>query len=397
MGMERSIKNSDGALLRESFAFGQRIRREAHRHPELSGRETRTSSLLQQELRELGYSVAVLDGSPSFLAFNSACAHFALGLRAELDALPIQENPNEKEVVSEHAGIMHACGHDMHMGIACAFAYYLAKADRGTTNSSGVLFIFESSEESLPGGAQAILESEVFKARRPSTMFAFHCDPAWPVGSLASKPGEYMASGDELHFTVRGQGGHGALPQEHDDPLLAGAHLVIAMQSMMTRTVPADIPAVLSVGRFEALGATNVIPDVATLQGTFRAHNEAWRAVVKKNIRAVAQGIGDAFHVDIETRIVEGYPTLINSPELYERASVVSEELTPSVRFERVGLRMTTDDFAYFAQAIPSLYVRLGVGTDGGKLHTATFCPDEEAIGVALEWLLAYYRSLAKG
>lgn len=389
--------DSAANTLHEAIAFGQRVRREAHRRPELSGQEWETSRFLQSELKALGYSIAPIDMGPSFLAFEPTRSRFTLGLRAELDALPIAEQREGNELSSERAGIMHACGHDMHMGIACAFAYLLSRAGGAPGRDDGVLFIFESSEEVLPGGAQAVLASEAFAARQPATMFAFHCDPAWPVGTLASKAGEYMASGDELHFAVRGQGGHGALPHEHDDPLLAAAHLVVALQSMMGRTLPADTPGVLSIGRFEALGATNVVPDSVTLQGTLRMHNEAWRAAVKQNIRNVAAGVGIAFHVGVETNIVEGYPTLTNSPRLYAKARAASTQLGRPIRFEKVGLRMTTDDFSYFAQAIPSLYVRLGVGPESGNLHTATFCPHEEAIGVGVEWLAAYYQLLTAG
>lgn len=383
--------------LREAIAFGQRVRRAVHRRPELSGLEWETARLLQEELQALGYSVAPIGGGASFLAFDPACTRFTLGFRAELDALPIAENHAADKVTSEREGVMHACGHDMHMGIACAFAYLLAAHRSAESRGDGVLFVFESSEEVLPGGARAVLESEAFAVRRPATMFAFHCDPAWPVGTLASRAGEYMASGDELHFAVRGRGGHGALPHEHDDPLLAAAHLVVALRSMMGTTLPAEVPGVLSIGRFEALGATNVVPDTASLQGTLRMHNEAWRAAVKENIHRVAKGVGEAFHVEVQTRIVDGYPTLTNSPRLYAEAQAVASGMTRGVRFEQVGLRMTTDDFSYFAQAIPSLYVRLGVGPESGNLHTAGFCPDEGAIGVGVEWLAAYYQHLTAG
>lgn len=383
--------------LHDSIAFGQRVRRAVHRRPELSGQEWETSRFLQSELQALGYSIAPIDMGPSFLAFNPACSRFTLGIRAELDALPIAEQSGGRELSSEREGIMHACGHDMHIGIACAFAYWLSRQGVASSHDDGVLFIFESSEEVLPGGAQAVLACEAFTTRQPATMFAFHCDPAWPVGTLASKAGEYMASGDELHFAVRGRGGHGALPHEHDDPLLAAAHLVVALQSMMGRTLPADTPGVLSIGRFEALGATNVVPDSVTLQGTLRMHSEAWRVAVKRHIRNVAEGVGTAFHVDVETNIVAGYPTLTNAPHLYAKAQAASTRLSRPIRFENVGLRMTTDDFSYFAQAIPSLYVRLGVGPDSGNLHTATFCPNEEAIGVGVEWIAGYYQLITAG
>lgn len=388
-------RSDDGKIFSEAYAFGQRLRRAMHRHPELSGREFASSSLLQRELQAIGYQVESIDGGPSFLAFSPSCNHFRVGLRAELDALPITEQ-NASALASATPGVMHACGHDMHMGVACAFAYYLSRQPERDAGG-GVLFVFESSEEVLPGGARAILSSASFQRRRPDAMLAFHCDPGWPVGTLASRPGAYMASGDELHFTVRGKGGHGALPQDHDDPLLAAAHLVVALQSVTTRTVPAAVPAVLSIGRFEARGTTNVVPDEVKLQGTFRTHSEEWRAKGKEAIRRVAQGVGAAHGVAIEANIIEGYPTLTNSPALFERAVALQRELHRVTRFETVEPRMTTDDFAYFAQQIPSLYLRLGVGTASGGLHTPTFCPDEEAIAVALEWLAACYELQTPG
>lgn len=383
--------------LREAIAFGLAVRRAVHRQPELSGQEWATARFLQKELTALGYSISTIDTGPSFLAFDPACRRFPLGLRAELDALPIEELSTNEGPKSEYAGVMHACGHDMHMGIACAFAHHQAKTRSARGHDAGTLFVFESSEEVLPGGARAVLASDAFAARKPDSMFAFHCDPAWPVGTLAGRAGEYMASGDELHFAVRGHGGHGALPHEHDDPLLAAAHLVVALQSMMGRTLPAAVPGVLSIGRFEALGATNIVPDTASLEGTLRMHNETWRATVKARIRNVAEGIGKAFNVNVETNIIEGYPTLINSAALLAKAQDAAARLGGQMRFEGVGLRMTTDDFSRFAQAIPSLYLRLGVGPNCGNLHTSTFCPNEEALGVGVEWLTAYHELLTAG
>ena len=163
---------------------------------------------------------------------------------------------------------------------------------------------------------------------------------------------------------------------------------------MMVRALPPGVPAVLSIGRFEALGATNVVPDVVEMQGTLRTHSEEWRAKIKENIRTVAKGIGEAFNVTVEPTLIEGYPTLFNDPGLFSKALSVGGRMRRPVRFETVGLRMTTDDFAYFAQTLPSLYVRLGVGTTSGHLHTATFCPSEESIAVALEWVIEYLRAL---
>lgn len=358
-----------------------------HAHPELSGQEWATSRYLQQQLQELGWETCpVSASSPSFLAYCSGACVPAWGLRAELDALPVHEATG-LPFASQCDGVMHACGHDMHMAIACGMAA-LASAV-GAANMP--LLVFESSEEKLPGGAQAILSSEHFDSLRPRHMLAFHCDPSLPVGQIGFHEGAFMSSGDEVNITVRGRGGHAALPHQLIDPVVASAHVMLALQTIHSRSVSPFVPSLLSFGNVICHGAHNLIPDEVRLEGTLRTHSEEWRAQAKVLIRQIACASAESLGAKAEVDIADGYPVLYNDPQYMQciRACVQTVERVTCVD---VPQRMTTDDFAYFAQSLPSAYLRLGVG-DAGALHAADFCPDEGALRVALQALIA----VAKG
>ena len=286
-----------------------------------------------------------------------------MGFRAELDALPIQEPT--REGASEHHGVMHACGHDMHAALAMGLAWERdAVAGEGYPN---LLLIFESSEEVLPGGALTILHSEAFATYRPDRMLAFHCDPDLPTGTFGLKEGQYMASGDELWITVRGKAAHGALPHTGVDALLVAAHILVALQSVVSR--PAEV----------------------RLEGTLRTQSETWRREAKARIAAIVQHTAAAFGAEATLEIREGYPVLCNDLQLTQRAKRLLEQ--KEVTVQQLGKRMTTDDFAYFAQEIPSLFLRLGVGPTG-NLHSGEFCPDERALAYGLEALTLLVREL---
>lgn len=371
------------AQIREGYDYGCAIRQTIHCHPELSGHEHATSALLQQELTSMGYSIATIPHSESFLAYRPSGVQPLFGLRAELDALPIQE-ATEASPRSETNGVMHACGHDLHMGIALGFAKALSRLD--CPSEQVPLFVFESSEEVLPGGAQAILESAAFTQHRPRRMLCFHSEPSLSVGTVGVRAGRYMASGDELHMVVKGRGGHAAMPEKLADPLLAACDLVLQLQAVSGRLAPAQIPTVLTVGRLVADGATNVVPDVVQLEGTFRTHDETWRAQAKELICTIAAGVAKVHDVTIDVHIEDGYPALFNDTSLADTFERLCGQASLVVECQDLDFRMTTDDFAYFAQAMPSLFIRLGVGPTGA-LHTSSFAPREEAIRVALQLL----------
>lgn len=374
--------------------FVRTVRRTLHRHPELSGKERRSSAYLQGILDERGWEIAPIPHTTSFLAYKTGRLPYTVGFRAELDALPIHEVGSEqtREYASETPGVMHACGHDMHAALAIGLALERDAAEgEGYPN---LLLVFESSEEVLPGGAQAILASEAFAAHRPDLMLAFHCDPDWAVGTLGIRGGQYMASGDELWVTVHGKAAHGGLPHTGVDTLLVAAHILVALQSVVARNVPSAESVVLSFGHVACEGRMNLIPAKVRLEGTLRTQSETWRREAKERIAAIVQHTAAAFGATASLEIREGYPPLCNDQRLAERAAQLLTQ--HGDRVEPLGLRMTTDDFAYFAQRFPSLFLRLGVGRTG-NLHSGEFCPDEGALAHGLSVLPLLVCNLWRG
>lgn len=373
------------ASLEEAFALARTVRRHIHRHPELSGAESATALYLQELLQKREWQLFPLKGTTSFLAYKAGSRPFTMGYRAELDALPIQEV--EGPLSSLNKGVMHACGHDLH----CALAIGLS-ALRDSLNEKdwpNLLLVFESSEEVLPGGASDILNSSEFQLHRPDAMYAFHCEPELPVGVIGLCAGQYMASGDEIRIRIQGKAAHGALPHTGVDTLLVAAHTLIALQTIASRNVPPDSPVVLSFGNVECNGRMNLIPDSVRLDGTLRTHSESWRAEAKTLLHRIVEHTAATFGAQAQVEITEGYPTLFNDERLTERARTLLHGMENGNVVE-LRKRMTTDDFAYFSQKIPSLFLRLGVGPTG-NLHSASFCPSEEALlyGLRSLFLLA--------
>lgn len=367
--------------MEQALTFAREVRRHIHQHPELSGAECATSSYLQTLLAARDWQLFSLPDTTSFLAYKAGKRAFTLGYRAELDALPIQEASSEFS--SQNAGVMHACGHDMHMGLAMGLSKL--RDELPDANWSNLLLIFESSEEVLPGGALTVLHSDAFQTHKPDAMLAFHCEPELPVGSIGLCTGQYMASGDEIRITINGKAAHGALPHTGIDSLLVAAHTLVALQSIASRNAPPSAPMVLSFGNLECHGRMNLIPASVRLDGTLRTHSETWRAEAKELIRRIAEHTAATFGATASVDITEGYPSLLNNEALAERArillqGVVERELVP------LGKRMTTDDFAYFTHQLPSLFLRLGVGPTG-NLHSAEFNPSEAAFEYGLRAL----------
>lgn len=376
--------------LRQALEQGVQARRHIHAHPELSGQEAKTAHFIKKSLYNWKWEILSIPSSHSFLAYWNALAPRTLGLRVELDALPLTEQTN-LPYSSTHQGIMHACGHDMHMGIAVALAHTIAHAT--TPPPANILLAFESSEEKLPGGAQQIIESEPFRAHLPTHMFALHCEPTLGVGEIGIAEGAYMASGDEIYITITGRGGHAALPHTLIDPLLTAAHMLIAMQTITSRLAPPNTPTVLSFGRIEHTGAMNLIPDTARLEGTLRTHCSTWRQEAKELIARIAINTAATHGATADVEILAGYPPLYNSASLAQAAQRILNSTPEIHRVVPLEPRMTTDDFSYFAQILPSLFLRLGVG-ETGNLHSATFCPNEGAMGIGLTALLSLIHTL---
>lgn len=361
------------------------MRRHLHRHPELSFHETETSAYVAARLSEMGIPIKT-----GFGGFGGEAGHGIVGLieggkpgrtialRADMDALPIVEDKIH-EVRSENEGVMHACGHDLHTASLLTVCKILMGMRAELPGK--YIVIFQPGEESWPGGASLMLKEKALSAFgcEPEAVVGAHVLAEMPVGHTGFRPGAYMASGDEIHLHIMGNGGHGGMPHLLTDNVLIGCETVVAMQHLVAREVPATIPMVLSFGKFEADGATNVIPDKVYICGTMRTMNEEWRARMKKRITTVAQSLAEAYGAHTEVEIRHGYPSVCNNPELTLRAKSLTESLIGSENVEDMPLRMTAEDFGYYTVRYPSVFYRFGVGSASGA-HTPGFCPDEEAL-----------------
>jgi len=308
-----------------------------------------------------------------------------------MDALPITEK-NDIAFASENQGIMHACGHDLHMAALIGTAIILNSLRNEFEGT--VLLIFQPAEEKLPGGAQMMLCDGAFKNRDPYVIIGQHGFPGIASGKVGYKPGIYMASSDELYIKIKGKGGYAATSHNLIDPVLISAHIIVALQQIVSRNADTAIPSVLSFGKIDAQGATNVIPSEVTLEGTFRTMNEPWRAEAHEKIRNLASSTAESMGGSCEINIVKGYPVLENNVQYTLKAAQYSRQLLGNDNVINLDLRMTSEDFACYAQQFPAVFYRFGTTDANGKyaepLHSGTYMADERSLVTAmanLSWL----------
>lgn len=381
------MTNNDILALADGvFEYVKRVRRDLHEHPEVSFHEEWTSAYVERQLRAMGISYQKGFAQYGIRAIIEADAPGeTVVLRADMDALPIEEDKSH-QVCSTIDGVMHACGHDMHTAILLGVAQILI--DNRKSWSGRVVLLFQPSEEVWPGGAIRMLNDGVLDGFEPKVVMAHHVMPDLEVGKVGFCPGAYMASGDEIHLRIKGHGGHGGVPHLLTDTVLAGAQMLVALQELVAREVPATVPTVLSFGRFEALGATNIIPDDVYLAGTLRTMSEETRVYMKKRIREVVSALSTAFRVETSIDIKDGFPVVMNNEERCAEVQAAAESLIGKANVVRMGVRTTAEDFGYYTQRYPSVYYRFGVGASG-NVHTSHFDPDEECMRTAVAVMLA--------
>ncbi len=366
-------------------------RRHLHRNPELSFHEHETAAFIAQALRDIG--LEPLEG----VGGTGVVAHVRGGepgpvvaLRADIDALPITEDSGV-DFPSERPGVMHACGHDVHTACLLGAAKLLHQNREALAGT--VRLVFQPGEEQIPGGANAMIAAgvlgEMDGVAAPVRMFGQHVAPQLPAGVLGVRSGAFMASADEIYLTVRGQGGHAAQPEVLVDPVLVQAHILVALQSVVSRNCPPGVPSILSFGRVEALGATNVVPDVVQIAGTFRSMDEDWRARAHGLIRLIAEQTAAAFGATCGVEIRIGYPALVNDPESAAIARTTAEALVGAARVVDLPMWYASEDFAFYAQRVPAAFSVIGVGPSPHGLHTPRFVVDEEALRVGPAFLAA--------
>ncbi len=374
-------------LAGEVFPEVVRLRRAIHRQPELAFEEYETARLVKQTLAPLGLTMQTGVAKTGVVAtLQGGRPGPSIMLRADMDALPIHE-ANDFDFASQHPGKMHACGHDAHTSSLLGTALILHRIREHVHGA--VRFVFQPSEERLPGGAQAMMEegalAESAAGAAPEVAFGQHVTPELPAGTLGVRSGMYMASADELYLTVRGQGGHAAAPHRlRADAVLAAAHVVTALQSIVSRHCPPDVPGVLSIGRFIADGATNVLPEAVRLEGTFRAMDEAWRFRAHELMRRVATHTAEAFGAEVDFEIRVGYPALYNHPAPTAFVREAAVDYVGEAHTVDLDLWFASEDFAYYLRAVPGTFYRLGTGNEARGithgLHTPRFTIDEEAL-----------------
>jgi amidohydrolase len=347
----------------EIFADVRSWREHLHRFPEPSFHEKNTMLFVSEVLRKFGIPHEVNVAETGVVAWISADYHTkedaCIGLRADLDALPIQEE-NDVPYKSEIDGWMHACGHDVHTSILLGAAAIL-QAHRNDLKKP-LKLIFQPGEEMNPGGASLMMKAGVLQNPTVEKMYALHVFPEMEVGNIGLRAGLYMASSDELHVEIKGVGGHGALPEKCVNPIEMGAVWMSKAKERIERSCPQDVPHVLTFGRFEALGSTNVIPSQAQLKGTFRTMDESWRSKAHQILAEEAAAVSQQFGGTIELQVSKGYPFLKNDEHLTRQTSNLFERIFGESQIHELALRMTAEDFAFYSQEIPVCFFRLGVG-----------------------------------
>jgi amidohydrolase len=366
-------------------------RRHLHAHPELSFSEKETSAFIKARLDELNIPwTGMADTGVVGTIKGAQSSDRLIALRADMDALPITEL-NPIDYASRHPGVMHACGHDAHTASLLATAGILQSLkDRW---SGTVRLIFQPAEEKLPGGASLMIRDGVLQNPVPAAVIGQHVMPSVAAGKIAMRGGQLMASMDEISVAVHGKGGHGAMPHLLVDPVLISAHLIVALQQIVSRNNNPVTPGVLSFGRVIADGAINVIPDTVFLKGTFRTVDETWRYAAHEKMKKMAEQIAEAMGGVCEFDVICGYPSLRNDPRLTGELENAAVAYIGKENVVSTDPMMIAEDFAYYGRSTPGCFYFLGTGNPEkgttASLHTPRFNIDEEALEISAG-LMAY-------
>ena len=379
-------------LASEFAADTVKIRQHIHANPELSFQEFQTSAFVKSTLESYGLQPETLAETGLVVLLKGRNPEKkTIALRADLDALPIFEK-NDVAYKSKNEGVMHACGHDVHTSSLLGTARILSQLQKEFEGT--IKLIFQPGEEKFPGGASIMIKEGVLQNPKPDAILGQHVFPLLETGKVGFRSGMYMASADEIYVTVRGKGGHAAIPEMNVDPVLISAHIIVALQQIVSRVASPKIPTVLSFGKVQANGATNVIPDEVKLEGTFRTRNEKWRAEAHEKMKKMAEQMAEAMGGSCEFTILKGYPFLMNEPILTEQARTAAEQYLGSENVVELDLWLAAEDFAYYSQETAACFYRLGTRNEArgitSSVHTPTFDIDENALEIGsglMSWL----------
>ena len=365
------------------------IRRHLHQHPELSFQEFKTSAYLSDLLTKWGIPHEKVADTGIIAEIRGKNPDKRLiVLRGDIDALPIQESTG-LPFASENEGVMHACGHDVHT--SCVLGSGRILNELKDEFEGTVKLLFQPGEEQLPGGATKIIASGVLDKPKPDAIIGQHVYAELEAGKLGFRPGMYMASGDEIHVRLSGPGGHAAMPERTVDILNVASQFILGMQAAVYDNRPEDIPSVLTFGKIEGKGATNVIPREVLIAGTFRTLNEDWRMKAHELMKEFSDSLAKETGADIDLDIRKGYPCLVNDEELTGQMRGLAADLLGDDRVIDLDIRMTAEDFSYYSQLYTTCFYRLGIRTAGKEitnLHSPNFVVDEAALDTGVEFMV---------
>jgi amidohydrolase len=372
------------------------IRREIHQHPELGFEEHNTQAIVERELDAIGVEHRRIAGTGVVAVVRGALPGHVAGLRADMDALPITEDSGE-EFPSNVTGKMHACGHDAHTAMLLGAAREL-HAGRETLHGSAVL-LFQPAEEG-PGGALPMIEAGALDDPQVEAVTMLHVDPRLRTGTIGITPGPVNAAADEFHVTIRGKGGHGGWPHKAIDVIPCAAATVLALQNIAARETDPLASIVVTIGTIEGGYRNNVIADRVHMTGTLRTHDMTIREAAEEKLRRIVNGVADAYGARAELEMIYGYPPVVNDAALATSFKAHMRE-TSGIPVESPAPTMGGEDFAYFAQRVPGVMVRLGIyNEDVGSVHSGhspQFRLDEDAIPTGIATLVAFARSIGDG
>lgn len=376
------LKDKISQLAGEYFPEMIAIRNHLHAHPELSYKEINTASFIESKLQEWNIPTQRMatTGVIGLIKGKNPESRI-LALRADMDALPIEEQ-NDVPYRSIKPGVMHACGHDVHTTCLLGAAKILSELKDEWEGT--IKLIFQPGEEKNPGGASLLIIEGVLENPRPQAILGLHVHPQMDVGKFSFLSGMAMASADEIYITVKSNGGHAAAPQLAPDTILAASQLVVNLQQIISRKNNPFNPSVLSITSIQGGNTTNVIPSEVKMMGTFRAMDEEWRFKVHEMIKNISKQTAQISGTEIDCHIDVGYPCLINNPALTKEAKLKAIELWGEEHIGTTEKRMGAEDFAFYSQKIPASFFRLGVRNEAKNIvsgvHTPTFNIDESAI-----------------
>jgi amidohydrolase len=363
------------------------LRRHFHQYPELAYREEKTAAKVAEVLREYGVPFSDKIGKTGVVATLSAQRPGpTVAMRADMDALPLQEQ-NDVPYKSTHPGVMHACGHDGHITMMLGVVRSLVEAGWSEKGAGKILFIFQPAEEG-GAGARAMLETGILDSEPVAAIFAGHMQPELAVGQIAFSPDVSNAASDNIGVRLTGKGGHGAQPQQCIDPIVAGANLVTQLQSIVSRSIAPIDSAVLTIGKFHAGTARNIIPQEAVLEGTLRTLKPEVRECVLGRLQEMLSGLEVAYRVKAELQTSIGYPLLLNDPHLVRFVEEQAKDVLGESSVHRGTPRMGSEDFAFFLKKFPGILIRVGC-SDPEKgfthgLHSPHFDLDERVLDVGV-------------